>query len=66
MSPHRNMDKLLALVDAEWTTLCAKELVEIESVTMNESEVCGWFEKQMREIGFDVDVREVTPGRNNL
>ena len=66
MSPHRNMDKLLALVDAEWTTLCAKELVEIESVTMNESEVCGLFEKQMREIGFDVDVREVTPGRNNL
>ncbi len=44
----------------------AGELVDIYSVTMAEAEVCRVYEAMMRDIGLAVDVREVTPGRNNL
>jgi acetylornithine deacetylase/succinyl-diaminopimelate desuccinylase-like protein len=33
---------------------------------MDEAAVCRLYEAQLRELGLAVDVREVTPGRNNL
>ena len=33
---------------------------------MAEAEVCQAYETMIREVGLEVDVREVTPGRNNL
>ena len=59
-------DKLMAAVDAEWVAARTRELVEVLSVTMAEAEVCRLYEEMMRDIGLEVDVREVTPGRNNL
>ena len=34
--------------------------------TLEEQEVCRLYEQQLRELGLDVEVREVTPGRANL
>lgn len=53
-------------VDAEWVAARTTALVEIPSVTMDEAAVCALYEAQLRELGLEVDVREVTPGRNNL
>ena len=39
---------------------------DIYSVTMAEAEVCQAYETMMREVGLEVDVREVTPECNNL
>lgn len=41
-------------------------LVEIPSATMDEAAVCECYETQLRNLGLEVDVREVTPGRSNL
>jgi len=60
------MEELLARVDTEWIAGCTEELVRVQSVTMAEAEVCGMYERMMRDVGLTVDVREVTPGRNNL
>ena len=43
-----------------------REMDDIYSVTMAEAEVCQAYETMMREVGLEVDVREVTPGRNNI
>ena len=59
-------DELIAAVDAEWVAERTRELVEVFSVTMAEAEVCRLYEEMMREIGLEVDVCEVRPGRNNL
>ncbi len=53
-------------IDAEWLAAQTLALVEIPSVTMDEAAVCAYYEEQLRELGLAVDVREVTPGRNNL
>lgn len=53
-------------IDAEWLAQKAVELVSVDSVTMDEEDVCGVYQSQMEALGLDVDVREVTPGRNNL
>lgn len=53
-------------VDVELIARQTIELIEIPSVTMDEAEVCTLYEAQLRELGLEVDVREVTPGRNNL
>ncbi len=53
-------------IDAEWLARQTQMLVEIPSVTMNEAEVCRCYEQQLRELGLDVDVRQVTDGRPNL
>ena len=58
--------ELIAAIDREWVAERTRELVDIYSVTMAEAEVCHAYEAMMREIGLEVDVREVTPGRNNL
>ena len=60
------MEKLMAAIDREWVAERTRELVDIYSVTMAEAEVCRAYEDMMREVGLAVDVREVTPGRNNL
>ena len=44
----------------------AERLVRVPSVTLQEQEVCQLFERQLRDLGLEVDVREVTPGRPNL
>lgn len=55
-----------AAVDPEWIAERAMALIETPSVTMDEAAVCSRYQEQLRELGLDVDVREVTPGRNNL
>ena len=44
----------------------ALAMVKIPSVTMHEAKICNYYEAQLRSLGLDVDVREVTPGRSNL
>jgi acetylornithine deacetylase/succinyl-diaminopimelate desuccinylase-like protein len=61
-----SQDAVLKRIDGEWIADEALKLVSIPSVTLEESIVCSCFEDQLRSLGFDVDVREVTPGRNNL
>ena len=58
--------RLLDRADAEWMAKKTLEMVEIKSVTMDEAEMCRYYAGALRELGLDVDVREVTPGRNNL
>jgi acetylornithine deacetylase/succinyl-diaminopimelate desuccinylase-like protein len=60
------MEELLERVDTEWIASRTEELVRVHSVTMAEVEVCRMYEQMMRDVGLTVDVREVTPGRNNL
>jgi len=60
------MNVPLDLIHAEWLADQTLSLVKTPSVTMDEAEVCVQFEGLMREIGLEVDVREVTPGRTNL
>ncbi len=57
---------LIAAIDREWVAERTLELVDIYSVTMDEAEVCRAYCDMMRGVGLEVDVREVTPGRNNL
>lgn len=60
------IDAVLDAIDGEWIAARAQELVEVPSVTMEEAEVCQFFEAQLRDLGLEVDRRPVTPGRNNL
>ena len=53
-------------IDAEWLADQTLALVETPSVTMDEAQVCTQFADLMSDIGLEADVREVTPGRNNL
>ena len=58
--------KLLDAIESEWIAEQALALVDIPSVTMDEAAICLCFERQLRDLGLEVDVREVTPGRSNL
>ncbi len=60
------LEPILDAVDGEWIAEQAVTLVEIPSVTMEEAAVCDCYEAQLRDLGLEVDVREVTPGRSNL
>lgn len=62
----RLMDRVVDLVDGEWIAKQTMDLVSVPSVTMTEAEVCKLYESQLRDLGVGVEVREVTPGRNNL
>ena len=53
-------------VDGEWIARQARAMVEIPSVTMQEAEVCRYYADQLAGLGFAVDKRQVTPGRDNL
>ena len=61
-----HLNKILKAIDGDWIADRAEELVRIPSVTMDEAAVCAAYEQMLRELGLDVDVREVTQGRNNL
>ena len=61
-----NDRELLAAIDTAWIAAEAERLVKIPSVTLEEEEVCRCYHQQLLDLGLDVDVREVTPGRNNL
>ena len=61
-----SLDSILTAVNKEWIAEQAQTLVEIPSVTLEEEQVCRCYEQQLRDLGLDVDVREVTPGRSNL
>ena len=57
---------VLEHIDGSWIADTCERLVRVPSVTLEEQEVCRLYEQQLRELGLDVDVREVTPGRPNL
>ena len=59
-------DALSAAVNGAWITDAAERLVQLPSVTLHEEAVCRLYNEQLRGLGLEVDVREVTPGRNNL
>ena len=59
-------EAVLEKIDGGWIADLTEEMVKIPSVTMNETEVCEYYERQLEELGLEVDVREVTPGRPNL
>lgn len=61
-----DVPEVLASIDAEWIADRASTMIQIPSVTMNEKEICAYFVAQLEDMGLPVDVREVTPGRNNL
>jgi acetylornithine deacetylase/succinyl-diaminopimelate desuccinylase-like protein len=58
--------QVLDNIDRDWILEQAEQLVRVPSVTLEEQEVCRMYERQLRDLGLDVDVREVTPGRPNL
>jgi acetylornithine deacetylase/succinyl-diaminopimelate desuccinylase-like protein len=57
---------LVKAVDGAWVADQAQVLVEIPSVTLQEQAVCRCYERQLRDLGLEVDVRAVSPGRDNL
>ena len=57
---------IVDLIDRDWVAQRTIDMVQIPSVTMDEAAACMYFERQLRDLGLEVDVREVTPGRNNL
>lgn len=57
---------LLDGIDGDWIADVCRRMVEIPSVTMHEQDICVLFARELQALGLDVDVREVTPGRNNL
>ncbi|MFP6767513.1 MAG: M20/M25/M40 family metallo-hydrolase [Planctomycetaceae bacterium] len=57
---------VLEKINGEWIADLTEEMVRIPSVTMDEAAVCIYYEQQLRGLGLEVDVREVTPGRPNL
>lgn len=58
--------ELIRRTDTEWMAQQTLTMCEIPSVTMDEAEMCLYYAKALRDLGLDVDVREVTPGRSNL
>lgn len=58
--------RALDLIDPAWIADRALAMVRIPSVTLDEAEVCAWYEARLRELGVEVRRREVTPGRANL
>lgn len=61
-----SLDRVLASIDPEWIARQTVAMTEIPSVTMNEAAVCAHYQARLEDLGLEVDVREVTPGRNNL
>ncbi len=57
---------VLENINGEWIADLTEEMVRVPSVTMDEAAICIYYEQQLRELGLEVDVREVTPGRPNL
>lgn len=60
------IESVLQAVDKNWIADQAERLVRIPSVTLQEEQACICYLQQLRDLGLDVDVREVTSGRTNL
>ena len=60
------MNSIVDSISRDWVSDMTEEMVKIPSVTMDEHEVCLFYEQQLKALGLDVIVREVTPGRPNL
>ncbi len=58
--------EIMAAVDAEWLAAETMRLVEIASPTLEEAKACECFAEQLAALGLSIDIRPVTPGRNNL
>lgn len=58
--------RVLSLIDRDWIAERTETMVRIPSVTMDEAKICRYYAGELRALGLDVDVREVTPGRTNL
>ena len=52
---------VLENINGEWIADLTEEMVRVPSVTMDEAAICIYYEQQLRELGLEVDVREVTP-----
>ena len=63
---NHTVQSVVQSISRDWVSDVTEEMVKIPSVTMNEQEVCKFYEQQLRNLGLDVVVREVTPGRPNL
>ena len=59
-------DDVIDQIDGPWIAQETLRLVEVPSVTLQEQQVCRLYEQQLRDLGLEVQVREVTPGRTNL
>ena len=62
MKPRELIDR----IDGSWIADQAEALVRVPSVTLDEQAVCQLYERQLRVLGGDVHMREVSPGRPNL
>lgn len=58
--------RVFSLIDREWIAGRTETMVRIPSVTMDEAKICRYYAGELRALGLEVDVREVTPGRTNL
>jgi len=56
----------MAAVEAEWLATETMRLVQINSPTLEEADACAFYAEQLAALGLDLDIRQVTPGRNNL
>jgi acetylornithine deacetylase/succinyl-diaminopimelate desuccinylase-like protein len=59
-------NRISSSIDSEWLAQETLDMCRIQSVTMNEQEVCRHYACRLRALGLSVDEREVTPGRLNL
>ncbi|MEE3370778.1 MAG: M20/M25/M40 family metallo-hydrolase [Planctomycetota bacterium] len=60
------IDQVIDQITGSWIAEETLQLVRVPSVTLHEQRVCQLYEQQLRALGLEVQVREVTPGRNNL
>ena len=58
--------QVLDKIHGAWIADQAEQLVRVPSVTLQEQQVCQLYQQQLLDLGLEVDVREVTPGRPNL
>ena len=50
-------EEISRAIDGEWIAQQATALVEIPSVTLEEAQVCSYFEEQLRGLGLQLAVR---------
>ena len=63
---HMKIDHVIDQITGPWIAEETLQLVRVPSVTLQEQQVCQLYEQQLCALGLEVQVREVTPGRNNL
>ena len=60
------ISEVLEKIDGRWIAHEAERLVRVPSVTLEEQQVCEIYQQRLRDLGLEVEVREVTLGRTNL